>query len=66
MFFVFSNQFSHFDDLYDPALKDIWKKVSPDFILEDLVTIDALVRATNGKREKFEIHGINPREIGCT
>ena len=53
----------HFNDLYDPALKDIWKRVSPDYILEDLVIVDTAIRATKGKPERFEIHGIPYRLI---
>ena len=53
----------HFNDLFDPALKHIWKKVSPDYILEDLVIVDAAIRASKGKRERFEIHGIAYRLI---
>jgi len=53
----------YFSDLYDPALKDIWKKVSPDYILEDLVIVDAAVRASKGKRQRFQIHGIPYRLI---
>ena len=53
----------HFNNLCDPELKQIWKKVSPDYILEDLVIVEAAIRASKGKRERFEVHGIPYRLI---
>ena len=42
----------------DPALKDIWTKLRPDYILEDTVVIDLLAKETRGTRQRFQIHGI--------
>lgn len=42
----------------NPALKELWPKVSPDYLLEDSQVIQAVIREAGGTEERFEVQGI--------
>jgi hypothetical protein len=46
-----------------PVLAEIWKRVRPDYVLEDANVIDEIARAAGGTPQRFEIHGIAYGEI---
>lgn len=52
-----------FDMPTDPALAELWKSASPDFLLEDGMVMDMIIAQAKGTREKFFIHGIEYRVI---
>jgi len=46
-----------FDLPNDPALAAVWRRRSPDFLLEDDVMIDMIAAHAGGTRRQFVIHG---------
>jgi hypothetical protein len=53
----------YFDTPEDPALADLWRARSPDYLLEDGPVIDRIAAAAGGTRDGFTIHGITYRVV---
>ncbi len=43
---------------FAPPLKRLWKRRSPDYLLEDSFVIDRVVAEGHGSLDSFEIHGV--------
>lgn len=54
---------SYFNNPQDPLLKEIWKRISPDYVLEDLSAIRMISDGSKDRLQRFEIQGIPYRII---
>jgi hypothetical protein len=50
-----------FNDPNHPALREVWRRERPEFLLEDWAKVEPIIEATEGTAERFEIHGISYR-----
>lgn len=46
-----------FENPRNPDLADDWRRVQPDYLLEDAPVIDVIIADAGGTREAFEVHG---------
>lgn len=47
-----------FDDPNDPALRDVWRRLAPDYFLEDLSNIESNLKPRGQRPDEFDIHGM--------
>ncbi len=52
-----------FDDPDDPALREVWMRVKPDYLLEDNRVIDSLLLNSGAGKDRFEVHGLPYRVL---
>jgi hypothetical protein len=47
----------------NPALRELWQRRAPDYVMEDNVIFDAIIHEQSASYDRFEIHGLAYREL---